>query len=325
MTLQFRRQMARLSGAEALRAHESFFLRFGEAIAANGFPGATHFYSVMHEAGPALAAAKARGLKIGVDVCIAPSWPNLLNEEYDRHPNWGKRRTLFSDAFDASFRPYRFMFENADVFVCPSKFVQHDLVQNHGVSPQRTALVPYGIPGGWFNLAPRTEVGRILFAGTAEVRKGIHHFARAADLLTKKSSQLKFVVAGEVDVEIREHPEAAALTFLGRIPRAAIADEFSRADVLVLPSIAEGSAGVTYEAMAAGLPQVVTHAAGSGVRDGIDGIVLPVADPEDIANAIEYIVGNRLRRAQMAASARDFAHRFSWSHFGANLRATFLS
>ena len=47
------------------------------------------------------------------------------------------------------------------------------------------------------------------------------------------------------------------------------------ADVFVFPSLFEGSAVVTYEALAAGLPSVVTPSAGSVVRDGVEGFIVP--------------------------------------------------
>ena len=47
------------------------------------------------------------------------------------------------------------------------------------------------------------------------------------------------------------------------------------ADVFVFPSLFEGSAVVTYEALACGLPSVVTPDAGSVVRDGVEGFVVP--------------------------------------------------
>ena len=47
------------------------------------------------------------------------------------------------------------------------------------------------------------------------------------------------------------------------------------ADVFVFPSLFEGSAVVTYEALACGLPSVVTPSAGSVVRDGAEGFLVP--------------------------------------------------
>lgn len=51
--------------------------------------------------------------------------------------------------------------------------------------------------------------------------------------------------------------KAMGMTCLGRVPRPQMGAELARADVVVLPSIAEGSAGATYEALAAGIPWFV--------------------------------------------------------------------
>ena len=50
------------------------------------------------------------------------------------------------------------------------------------------------------------------------------------------------------------------------------------ADVFAFPSLFEGSAVVTYEALACGLPSVVTPESGSVARDGVDGFVVPSGD-----------------------------------------------
>ena len=56
----------------------------------------------------------------------------------------------------------------------------------------------------------------------------------------------------------------------------------ARADVFVFPSLFEGSAVVTYEAIACGLPSIVTPEAGSVVRDGVEGFLVPAAGgPEE--------------------------------------------
>jgi len=92
----------------------------------------------------------------------------------------------------------------------------------------------------------------------------------------------------------RRKPEQCRhLKFLGRIPRAQIAGEFAAADLLVLPSLAEGSAETTYEALACGVPVVTTLEAGSVVRDGIDGRIVPSRDPVALADAIAEIVEDR--------------------------------
>ena len=96
----------------------------------------------------------------------------------------------------------------------------------------------------------------------------------------------------------------------GQVPRTRIASEYAAADVFVLPSLSEGMATVTLEALASGIPVVTTPNAGSCVRDGIDGFVVPVRDPEALADAIETIVTDRALRSHMAVNARARARTF---------------
>ena len=61
------------------------------------------------------------------------------------------------------------------------------------------------------------------------------------------------------------------------------------ADVFVFPSLFEGSAVVTYEALACGLPCVVTPDAGSVVRDGVEGFVVAPRDVDGLAERMEQL------------------------------------
>lgn len=303
--------------AEVIRSRDAAFERFGERVARGGFGAATHFYSVMNEAGPAYAAARERGLTVGVDVCITPSWDVLMRAEQERFPDWGRPSPTLEESLGSDVRHFRHMLDNCDVFVCPAQTVADDLIANHGVTPGKIRLVPYALAQHWFEIVSKPEPKRILFAGSANMRKGIHHLAGAARRLVPHGYTV--VVAGEADERIRSHSDAAALTFLGRVPRSKVAAEFARADVFVLPSIAEGSASVTYEAMAAGVPVVVSAAAGSVARDGLDGFVMSEPEAEGLAEAIDRIASDRALRARMSNSARDRARGYTWERFADRL------
>jgi glycosyltransferase involved in cell wall biosynthesis len=216
------------------------------------------------------------------------------------------------------------MVDNADLLVCPSLFVRNDLIDNFGIALERTAIVPYAVSRQWLELDTHPERGRVLFLGTADLRKGIHHFAMAARKLRAEGDNYEFVVAGGVTPEMREKGEAMGLTFLGRVPRSEIAAELQRADIVVLPSIAEGSAGATYEALAAGIPLVVSAAAGSVARDGVDGVVMDEPSADLIAEAVGAIVADRALRASMSAAAQQRAREFTWDRFGTRLISALL-
>ena len=89
----------------------------------------------------------------------------------------------------------------------------------------------------------------------------------------------------------------------------------AEADVFVFPSLFEGSAVVTYEALACGLPSVVTPNAGSVVRDGVEGFVVPPRDVEALAGRMERLGLDPDLRAEMAARARVRALEFDWPRY----------
>ena len=156
--------------------------------------------------------------------------------------------------------------------------------------------------------------------GTAELRKGIHYLAMAAEKLISRGLNYEFV--WQETLPISSTPARCRhLNFLGRVPRDRIHQEFQQADMFVLPSLAEGSAEVTYEALACGVPVITTKAAGSVVRDGVEGRIVPERDSEILAEAIQELVEDRQKRDRMAHAARDRAREYTWERYGERLVA----
>lgn len=290
----------------------------GTAMVRSGFGKATHLYSTLGECGPTLAESKRRGLTVVTEIYILLRTEQILKRENELFPDWEPPPTdlnIVRQEFGGEGDPIAL----TDFAVCPSEAVLQDLEQNFGFPAGRSAVVPYGLQENWFEGTSRPVNGRVLFVGTACLRKGIHYLAKAAQHLRAKGRTYEFRVAGDVTSQIANHPETRHLSFLGRIPRHELRQEYGSADVFVLPSLAEGSAEATYEALATGLPVVTTAASGSPVRDGIDGRIVSERDPALLALAIEQIVENRPLRAKMAKSARRRARGYTLERYGERL------
>jgi glycosyltransferase involved in cell wall biosynthesis len=304
--------------AAAFRAQLRFSDALGRAMARAGYGSATHVFSMLGECAPFLIEGSRRGLKVASEVYIMLSTERLLAMERREFPDWEPDLPDFA-AIRREAMPEDVLLTRSDHFICPSPAVQDDLIATFGVSRGRTSLVPYGVHAYWLALEPRPVRGRILFAGEPNLRKGIHYFAMAAQRLRRSGHGYRFRVAGGVARTVAEQPLCRGLDFLGRVPRERIHEEFAAADVFVLPSLAEGSAEVTYEALAAGVPVVTTVAAGSVVRDGVEGRIVPERDPEALADAIARIVEDRDRRARMSVAARERARDYTWERYGERL------
>jgi glycosyltransferase involved in cell wall biosynthesis len=85
------------------------------------------------------------------------------------------------------------------------------------------------------------------------------------------------------------------------------------ADVVVLPSWYEERGRVLIEAMAWGTPVVATSTGGipSTVRDGVNGLLIPLMDPDALGGAIDRVLGDRKLSASMGAAGRAAASEHS--------------
>jgi glycosyltransferase involved in cell wall biosynthesis len=292
--------------------------RLGRAMMRAGFGNATHVYCMLNEAGPYLKEAKQRGLTVVSEVYILLATEAILAVERKAFPKW-EPAAPDCYALRQELCPENEMLEYSDYFICPSPAVRADLTTNWGIESAKTAIVPYGINSEWLRITPQPVPRRVLFVGTAELRKGIHYFAMAATKLKSRGYAYDYIVAGNVSAQIAARAECQCLNFLGRVPRDKICDQYASADVFVLPSLAEGSAESIYEAMACGLPIITTGAAGSVVRHGVEGLIVPERDPDALAEAISQIVDDRELRARMATAARERASQYTWDHYGGRL------
>jgi glycosyltransferase involved in cell wall biosynthesis len=98
-----------------------------------------------------------------------------------------------------------------------------------------------------------------------------------------------------------------------------MADHYAWADVFLLPTICEGSATACYEALAVGLPVVTTPNAGSVVRDGVDGFVVPIRESEAIVERLERLAEDRDLVDRMSTDALVRASEFTLAKYGERL------
>jgi glycosyltransferase involved in cell wall biosynthesis len=108
------------------------------------------------------------------------------------------------------------------------------------------------------------------------------------------------------------------------VPRTEVADHYRWADVFLFPSLCEGSATVTYEALAHGLPVVCTPNTGSVVRDGVEGIIVPSGDSAAIVEALVSLAEDDGLRLAMSEAALARATDHDISSYGTRLLANLV-
>ena len=166
---------------------------------------------------------------------------------------------------------------------------------------------------------PPGEELRLVFVGRPEERKGLPVLLAAFEELVRHlPSRLTVIGADAADVSrYLADPEVARhIEPLGRISGDELWSRLHEADVLCAPSLEAESFGmVLIEAFAAGTPVVASAIAGYAdvVSDGVNGVLVPPADPQRLAEELQSLHLEPERRAAMGAAARASAQRYAWS------------
>jgi glycosyltransferase involved in cell wall biosynthesis len=143
-------------------------------------------------------------------------------------------------------------------------------------------------------------------------QKGIEYLIEAAKILVRRKLNFKIIIAGDGvlrdDLESRVMSEGLSnvVGFLGWVDDAA-AIVLPAIDIFVQPSLWEAMSIVVLEAMAAGLPMVITNVGDNArvVENGITGFIVDPADPQQLADKLTLLIEDTRLRTQIGASARD--------------------
>jgi len=205
--------------------------------------------------------------------------------------------------------------ELADRVIIPSEFVHRSFIAN-GVPEEKLEVIPYGFNPDNFHRGEKTDdVFRVLFVGNIGIQKGVHYLLDAWERLALPNAELVFI--GKVEDGMRPLLEkhAAHITLHGHVKHEQLHREYARASVLALPSLQEGSALVTYEAMACALPLLVSENTGSVARDGEHGFVIPIRSADAIAERLQWFHDHPEEAAQMGRAGEEYIQEFTWDRY----------
>jgi glycosyltransferase involved in cell wall biosynthesis len=215
-------------------------------------------------------------------------------------------------------------YDAADFVLTPSDYVVASFLER-GVGSERLVHHRYGFDPAAFPPPTEREPGRpftALFLGSGEPRKGLH-LALRAWLDAQLGPDAVFLIAGSIEQDYRDVlapllAGAAAVELGFQRDTGAL---LRRSDVLLLPSFSEGSALVTYEAMASGAVPLVSTAAGAPIIDGVDGLLHPVGDVELLAGQLAQLADQPDVLAALRDGALQRRNQLSWTAAGEVLAA----
>jgi glycosyltransferase involved in cell wall biosynthesis len=194
-----------------------------------------------------------------------------------------------------------------------------DTFRVQGFPDEKLFYLPRGVDVERFRPGKRPPIFRAVFSGALIERKGVHHLLEAWHRLALKDAELWLV--GSVHAEAKPHLKRYWRDNIRVVGFARDVENYlSQGTIHVFPSQCEGSAKVTYEAAACGLPQITTREAGDVVVDGVEGIIITPGNVDQLAEAILHLYQNPDLVARMSTAARErVVENFTWDHFRSRL------
>ena len=257
----------------------------------------------------------------------------LLREEYENYPEamtpYISRMFLDSDRINQRKAE---QFESADLIVTNSEFSRRTFIEA-GIAPAKVTAIPTGCPPivSADDVSARNPHSKMIFlcAGTQSIRKGTQYLLEAWKRLAPRAAELWIV--GKMELPARflaGLPENVVVK--PSVPRKELNEIFTRADVLVLPTLGEGLAHIILEAMSAGLAIVTTENSGCGdlVEDGVNGWKVPIRDVDALVLRLNQCIESPDQVIDMGRSSTSKAREWQEADFAAthaNVIREFLS
>lgn len=230
--------------------------------------------------------------------------------------------------------------ERADRLVAVSHATARDIAFHFPQAAGKVRVVHHGIgpeyrPGTSEEIAAiRQELGApegyILYVGTLEPRKNIGAILDAWEALHQEDPHLPPLVlvggygwSSQHLVRRIEALAAKGVRALGHVDRARLVQVFQGARVFVYPSLYEGFGLPPLEAMACGVPTVVSDASSLPEVVGDAGIRVPLGDLGSLAAAIQGLLQDPVQAAEMGARGLERSARFRWDRAAREMEEVF--
>ena len=230
--------------------------------------------------------------------------------ELELFPDWSATHQQQPDS-EVFFERETHELDACSHIICGSEWVKATTLAACDLPPEKITVIPPCIHPSPDPLARRTSRPaktplRVLFAGTLSLRKGIQHLHEA--VRNWDGPELSVTAIGPHALPNRLLTSlSSTIKLLPALPYYKLQQVFNRYDVLVLPTLAEGSARICLEAMAAGLPVITTPNAGSLVRDQVDGFIVPAGETEPLARILNKLASDPDQTIELGEHASEQA------------------
>ncbi len=276
---------------------------------------------LIHITGPSEVGMLGASLAKYFGLPLAASWHTNVHEYAARRSNWFLKLLPQPHAAqtgqaieDLAMAAAATFYSVADVLFAPNPELCRLLRRATGLPCHR---MPRGVDAALFHPSKRrrdaTDHEQVLgFVGRLSVEKNVAQLVKVQQELERmghRSFRFRIVGWGAEEAWLRERLPRAEFT--GVLKGEALAEAYAGMDLFVFPSHTDTFGNVVLEALASGVPAIVTPDGGpcTIVRDGVTGRIAP---DEGFAAAVAAVLGDPVRHAEMRLAARQHALTMSW-------------
>lgn len=212
----------------------------------------------------------------------------LISEEHQR---WGCNASPFAEHH---YRRSLAMLEHVDYVLSPSSYVTDSFLAR-GFRPEQILKNFYPADLSIFKPdykpRPKDRPLTLINTGSLSLRKGTPYLLESFRLIRKHIPNLRILLTQVIQDDVKEVMARYAdlpIEWAPALPHVQLAERLRSADIFVLSSLEEGLVRTACEAMACGLPAILTSHTGANdlIKPGISGEVVPIRDPKAIADAV---------------------------------------
>lgn len=243
---------------------------------------------------------------------------------FDEAKRWGVAAPLDASA-DWIITKEDAEFNCANHIFVPSGAVRESLVRC-GINSEKIVINPYGVDLSDFHSGKKNDnVFRVIQVGGIVLGKGVLTLLDAFSKARLDGSELWFVGGGVETSGLHSAIEAMrtpGVVFHKPVPQPRLREYYNQCSVFVLASVADGFGLVVLQAMACGLPIIVTENVGAKdlIVDGVNGFIVPVGAPEIIAMRLRQLHDDpELCRVMGAAAKLTVEKGYTWQDYGDRL------